>query len=90
METINSGRINWWGRSPDWSDTIDFRGDQDVEHPVGEWNTMECIAGGDSIIVKLNGEVVNKAFDVTPSKGRIQIQSEAAEIYFRKVELTPL
>ena len=55
-----------------------------------EWNTMECIAGGDSIIVKLNGEVVNKAIDVRPSKGRIQIQSEAAEIYFRKVELTPL
>lgn len=90
METINGGRINWWGRSPEWKDEIDFRGEQDVENPVGEWNTLECIAYGDSIIVKLNDVVVNKAFNVKPSKGRIQIQSEAAVIYFRKIDLIPM
>lgn len=90
METIHSGRINWWGRDPGWKDTLGFRGSQDVEHPVGEWNKIECIARGDSIIVLVNDLVVNKAFDVKPSKGRIQIQSEAAEIYFRRVDLLPL
>ncbi|WP_236973546.1 3-keto-disaccharide hydrolase [Membranihabitans maritimus] len=90
LATINSGRINWYGRSPEWKDTIDFRGEQDVEKPVGEWNTMECIAKGDTIIVKLNGVEVNKAINVKPSKGRIQVQSEAAEILFRKIELKKL
>lgn len=31
--TVNSGRINWWGRSPDWKDEIGFRGEHDVEKP---------------------------------------------------------
>ncbi|HLT93810.1 MAG TPA: DUF1080 domain-containing protein [Membranihabitans sp.] len=90
MVTIHGGRINWWGRSPEWKDVIDFRGAQDVENPVGEWNTLECIASGDSITVILNDVVVNKAYDVKPSKGRIQIQSEAAGILFRRVDLIPL
>lgn len=90
METIHSGRINWWGRDPGWQDTLGFRGSQDIEHPIGEWNRIECIAQADSIIVILNDQVVNKGYDVKPQKGRIQIQSEAAEIYFRKVDLIPL
>lgn len=89
-ETINGGRINWYGRDPSWKDTIDFRGKQDIEKAVGKWNTMECIAKGDEIFVYLNGTLVNYAKNVRPRKGRIQIQSEAAEILFRKVELTPL
>lgn len=88
--TINGGRINWYGRDPDWKDVLGFRGAQDVEKPVGEWNTLECIASEDQITVFLNGKLVNKATAVKPGKGRIQIQSEAAEIFFRRVELTPL
>src|SRR5690606_11409815 len=38
--TINGGRINWWGRSPDWADVKGFRGDHDVDNPVGEWNRL--------------------------------------------------
>lgn len=87
--TIQSGRINWYGRDPDWKDEIGFRGAQDVEKPVGEWNTMEIIARGDEILIHLNGVLVNHATDVHPRKGKIQIQSEAAEIVFRKIELTP-
>lgn len=89
-ETINGGRINWYGRDPSWKDAIDFRGKQDIEKPVGKWNTMECVAKGDEIFVYLNGTLVNYAKNVRPRKGKIQIQSEAAEILFRKVELTPL
>jgi hypothetical protein len=88
--TITGGRINWWGRDPEWKDVLGFRGKQDVEHPVGEWNTLECFASGDTITVFLNGILVNKATKVRPTKGRIQIQSEAAEVYIRRIELTPL
>lgn len=88
--TINRGRINWWGRDPEWKDVLGFRGKQDVENPVGQWNTLECIAAGDQITVYLNGILVNKATSVKPRKGRIQIQSEAAEVFIRRVELTPL
>ena len=89
-QTIKEGRINWWGRDPEWKDVFGFRGKQDVEKPVGEWNTLECIVSGDQITVMLNGTLVNKATNVKPSKGRIQIQSEAAEVFIRRVELTPL
>lgn len=90
MVTIHGGRINWWGRAPEWKDVLDFRGAQDVENPVGEWNRLECIASGDSITIVLNDVVVNKTYKVKPSKGRIQVQSEGAEIIFRRVDLIPL
>jgi hypothetical protein len=61
-----------------------------VKNPVGEWNTMECIAVDDKILVFLNGTLVNEAYNVKPNKGRIQIQSEGAEILIRKIELSPL
>jgi hypothetical protein len=33
---------------------------------------------------------VNEAFDASPREGRIQLQSELAEIFFRRWELWPL
>ena len=89
-ETINRGRINWFGRDPEWKDIIGFRGGNDIEKTVGKWNTLECIAEDGQITIFLNGILVNKATNVKPNKGRIQIQSESAEIFFRKIELTPL
>jgi hypothetical protein len=88
--TITSGRINWWGRDPEWQDVKGFRGKQDVEKAVGEWNRIECIAKGDKMTVILNGVTVNECFDVKPSKGHIQIQSEGAELYVRRVDVVPL
>ena len=90
LETVNEGRINWFGRDPEWKDTIGFRGKQDVEKEVGEWNTLECIAEDDQITIILNEILVNKATNVSPRKGKIQIQSEGAEIFFRRIELNPI
>src|SRR5690606_38183901 len=45
--TFTSGRVNWFGRDPDWKDELGFRGKQDVEKPDGEWNRMEVICDGD-------------------------------------------
>jgi Domain of Unknown Function (DUF1080) len=89
-QTIKQGRLNWFARDPEWKDVIGFRGKKDVEKPLGEWNTLECLVVDGEIDIFLNGVLVNRAIHVKPDKGRIQIQSEGAEIFFRRVELTPL
>ena len=89
-ETINQGRINWLKRDPEWNDVLGFRGKYDFEKPRGEWNILVCEAFGGDLTIYLNGMLVNQATKVKPSKGRIQIQSEAAEIFFRRVDLIPL
>ncbi len=88
--TINKGRIDWFARDPAWKDVVNFRGEKDVEMEVGKWNKLECIADGDKLTAYLNGVLVNQAYRLKPSRGRIQIQSEGAEMFVRKVELTPL
>jgi len=88
--TIKEGRINWYGRDPGWKDILGYRGKNDVEKAVGEWNRLECFAKGDSLTFFLNGHLVNSAENVLPHKGRIQIQSEGAEIFFHRVDLEPI
>ena len=88
--TINGGRIDWWGRDPGWKDAKNFRGVQDVEYPVGEWNRIEAIVAGDTITVFLNGVKVNECYGVKPTSGRLQIQSEGAEVFVRRFDLLPI
>jgi len=88
--TIHGGRINWWGRDPGWKDLKGFRGARDVEKPVGQWNRIECVADGDTLTAIVNGVVVNRALVVKPNKGRIQVQSEGAEVFYRRIDLIPL
>lgn len=89
-ETFEGGRINWFGRDEDWEDRIGFRGERDLESPYGEWTRLEVIADGDRITHIVNGTVVNRGVDSSLTEGRIMIQSEGAEIYFRRIELRPL
>jgi hypothetical protein len=88
--TLENGRLNWYGRDPEWKDVINFRGRNDVEKPAGEWNRQEIIADGDSLTNVVNGVTVNHATRSSHREGKIQIQSEGAEIFIRKVELQPL
>ena len=89
-ERIAKGRIDWFGRSSGWTDLVGFRGEQDVESADGKWTRIEVICDGDQITQIVNGKVVNKAEKCSQSRGRITFQSEGAEIYFRRIELTPL
>lgn len=88
--TIERGRFNWFGRDPQWKDLLGYRGPKDVERPVGEWNRQEVIADRDTLTNVVNGIVVNKGYRVYPTTGKIQIQSEGAQIFFRRIELIPL
>lgn len=89
-QTVTKGRINWKGRDEDWSDTVGFRGKNDVESPSGEWNRLEVIAKGDTLQYFVNGAMVNEAFDCKPSEGKILLQTEGAEMIVRRYELYPL
>jgi len=88
--TLQSGRINWYGRDPQWKDVKGFRGEHDVEKPVGEWNRLECVCAGDKITYILNGKVVNAGKGASHTKGKLLFQSEGAEVFFRKIDLQPL
>jgi hypothetical protein len=89
-KAFTDGRVNWFGRDVDWKDSLGFRGRADVESPYGQWTRLEVIADGDGVTNVVNGTVVNRASQATFREGRIMLQSEGAEIYFRKVELQPL
>ncbi len=88
--TFDGGRVNWCGRDPDWVDQLGFRGKQDVESPHGEWTRLEIFCKGDSLKYLVNGKVVNQASACSLTSGRILLQSEGAEIFFRRVDLEPL
>jgi hypothetical protein len=90
FERPNLKRVNWYGRDPDWTDTKDFRGKQDVESAHGQWTRIDVFCDGGHIETFVNGKKVNEAFDATPREGRIQLQSELAEVFFRRWELWPL
>ncbi len=88
--TRDRGRFNWYGRDPDWKDELGFRGKQDLEKPMGEWNRSEVICDRDTIKNLFNGKVVNYGTNSSHTFGKIQIQSEGAEILIRRVELEPI
>lgn len=69
---------------------------EDHEKPAGEWNTVELICYGDKSLHIVNGHVVmalensryvqgNETFPLT--KGRIQLQSEAAEVFYKDIKI---
>jgi hypothetical protein len=83
-------RINWYGRDADWKDAVGFKGREDLEKPLGGWNVSEILCDGSSITAVVNGRVVNHGTDASQYAGKIQIQSEGAEIFVRKVEIGPV
>lgn len=68
----------------------------DAEKPTGEWNVMEVICFGDTAIHVVNGTVVMKLYGSALlrgekrerlARGKIQLQSEGAEVYYRNIEV---
>lgn len=62
----------------------------EVEKPHGEWNLVELVVQGDHVKQYLNGKFVNEGSGAYPSSGKILIQSEGAEVFFRNINLFPL
>ena len=47
----------------------------------------ECRTENARLQIRLKGVLVNEAFDLRPRSGRILLQCEGSEIFFRKLEL---
>lgn len=69
------------------------------EKPNGEWNTVEVYCLGNESIHVVNGHVVNRVKnarqvingkEIPVTRGKIQIQSEAAETYYKNITITPI
>lgn len=63
---------------------------KDGEKPNGQWNLVEVIVNKGRITYKVNGVVVNEASSPSLNEGKIIIQSEGAEIYYRKIEIAEM
>jgi hypothetical protein len=84
---IVTGRINWTKRSPQWKDALGFRGPDDLEVPLGQWNRLDLWCRDGAVEYHVNGVKVFEGRGADPRKGRILLQSEGAEIFFRKLEV---
>jgi hypothetical protein len=70
------------------------------ESPAGEWTTLELICYEGKSLHIVNGHVVMVLKDsrytlpdqkeVPLTRGRIQLQSEAAEVFYRNIQIKPL
>ncbi len=87
---ILRSRVNWPGRSPDWKDQLGFRGAADLEKPLGEWNRLDLTSSDGKFTYVVNGTTVLEARGAEPARGRILFQSEGAEIFVRRIDLTTL
>lgn len=83
-------RLLWSGRDPGWENVLGFRGKNDVEKGVGEWNTLVVTMRADMMTVRLNGTTVSRATDLGVTRGKLQFQSEGSEVLFKKITLTTL
>ncbi len=83
-------RVSWFAQSA-----------TDQEKPLGDWNTLDLYVLGDKAIHVINGVPVLEAWNVCDADqagarceplthGRIQLQSEGSEAFFRRITLEPI
>ena len=89
--TKYSGRQFWWNdHQVGFKELIDTRGKDDRASPLGEWTKVEATCTGEKITIKINGHIVNEAVRVAPAEGKIALQGEGYEIFFRKIKMWEL
>jgi Domain of Unknown Function (DUF1080) len=71
----------------------------DGENPTGEWNTIDLYCHGDTSVHVVNGKRMMVLFHsgqwadgkrLPLTKGKLQIQSEGAEVFYKNVRIRPL
>jgi hypothetical protein len=71
----------------------------DAENPTGQWNTLDLYIHGDTSIHVVNGKVMMVLYhngqmdngqESPLTKGRIQVQSEGSEVYYKQIKIQPI
>lgn len=71
----------------------------DAEKRAGEWNTLDLYCHGDTSVHVINGKVMmvlyhssqaNNGQALPLTKGKLQIQSEGAEVFYKGITIAPL
>ena len=71
----------------------------DAENPSGEWNTVDLYCHGDTSVHVINGKAMMVLYHssqlengqaIPLVKGKIQIQSEGAEVFYKNIMVEPL
>jgi len=71
----------------------------DAENPTGQWNTADLYCHGDTSVHVINGKVMMVLYHssqlingklIPMAKGKIQIQSEGAEVFYKDLRIRAL
>ena len=71
----------------------------DAELPSGEWNRVDLYCHGDTCVHVINGKLMMVLYhsgqvdqgQVSPlTKGKLQLQSEGAEVYYKQIRIQPI
>src|SRR3954451_21787984 len=87
---VDSATVVTNGKRSEPKDYEKIQKTANAEHKSGKWNRVEVIANKGKLTYIVNDKVVNQAEDPNLEEGRIIIQSEGAEIYYRKIEMLEL
>ncbi len=69
---------------------FNIKKERDAEKPNGQWNTVEVIVQKGHITHKMNGVTVVEAMLGNTKEGQIVLQSEGAEVFYRKAKIKRL
>jgi hypothetical protein len=71
----------------------------DAENPPGEWNSLDLYCFGDTSIHVINGRLMmilynekqlDSGQEIPLTSGKIQIQSEGAEVFYKEIKIQPI
>ena len=74
---------------PSFAKKSDAKALQKAYKPIGEWQTLEILVHEESLVAKLNGNLITTATKIQNRKGHIGIQGEHGLLEFRKIDLLP-
>lgn len=93
---LDGREVDMVNATPTWN----VEAARDAELPVGQWNTLDLYVVGDRALHVVNGVPVAQVWDMATlapdgsrvplTHGRIQLQSEGAETWFRNITIEPI